>query len=335
MGRTDKIEKNRQGILSILAEKKQTLTSLQISELLQGKGLDISERSVRLYLTKLDDEGLTIAEGKKGRRISDSGLEELKAGQLMDRVGYMSTKIDNLTYGMSFDLALRTGTVVINTAIVEEAVLLEYWDQIHSVFEQGYAMGDLISLLFPGESVGAITIPPGKIGLCTVCSVTLNGVLLKHGIPTRSIFSGLLELEEGKAKRFAEIINYDGTSMDPLQLFIRARLTNYTGAIQSGNGKIGAGFREIPLDSHDLSCSLAEKLKTIGLGAFLQIGDPSKDLLNIPVHEGSCGVIVIGGLNPVAILEENMAEVSHFALSGLMEYNKLFHYGELKKRMIR
>ena len=47
-------------------------------------------------------------------------------------------------------------------------------------------------------------------------SITLNGVLLKHGIPTTSSFGGLLELREGRAIRFVEMIHYDGTSIDPL-----------------------------------------------------------------------------------------------------------------------
>jgi repressor of nif and glnA expression len=184
-----------------------------------------------------------------------------------------------------------------------------------------------------GTESGEIQVPQGMVGLCTVCSVTLNGVLLKHGIPTRSIFSGLLELDDGVPTRFSELINYDGSSVDPLQLFIRSRQTDYMGAITNGNGRIGAGFREIPEDSYDLAVSLSEKLEGIGLGAFMKIGRPSRDVFNIPVSEGSCGVVVIGGLNPVAILEETGAEVRHTALSGLMEYNSLFPYKELRARL--
>jgi repressor of nif and glnA expression len=53
-----------------------------------------------------------------------------------------------------------------------------------------------------------------------VCSITLNGVLLKHGIPTTSRF-GDPELQNRKPMRFAEIIMYDGTSIDPLEVFIQ------------------------------------------------------------------------------------------------------------------
>jgi repressor of nif and glnA expression len=333
MSRETKKENTRQLILSLLSEKGEPLGSVQITQLLKDDGLEISERSVRIYLSQLDEEGLTVSNGKKGRRITDKGRNELKTALLMNRVGYMSTKIDTMTYKMNFDLALRRGTVVINTAIVGREVLLSRLGNICRVFEQGYAMGSLVSLLRSGDRIGEIQVPQGMVGLCTVCSVTLNGVLLKHGIPTRSIFSGLLELDDGVPTRFSELINYDGSSVDPLQLFIRSRQTDYMGAITNGNGRIGAGFREIPEDSYDLAVSLSEKLEGIGLGAFMKIGRPSRDVFNIPVSEGSCGVVVIGGLNPVAILEETGAEVRHTALSGLMEYNSLFPYKELRARL--
>ena len=249
MSREAKKEDTRQLILGLLAEKGAVLGSVQITELLTDIGHKISERTVRLYLNHLDSDSLTVSRGKKGRIITEKGKIELRSTQLMNRVGYMSTKIDTMTYRMDFDLALRRGSVVVNTAIVGREILLSRLGNINRVFNQGYAMGTLVSLLEPGEQIGDILVPQGAVGFCTVCSVTLNGVLLKHGIPTRSIFSGLLELENGEPTRFSDLINYDGTSIDPLQLFIRSRQTENMGANTNGNGRIGAGFREIPEDS--------------------------------------------------------------------------------------
>ena len=85
------------------------------------------------------------------------------------------------------------------------------------VFAAGYAMGKLIALLEPGEQVGQMAVPEGSVGIATVCSITVNGVLVAHGIPTNSRFGGLLELRDHKPTRFAEFINYDGTTLDPLE----------------------------------------------------------------------------------------------------------------------
>lgn len=320
-------------ILEELARSPVPLSGSELTERIGDRGGDLSERTVRLYLQRLDEEGLTEALGKRGRIITERGRSALQSGKLITRVGSLTATIDRMTYGMSFDLERREGTVVINTAFVPKKAFQEHVPEVCEVFRQGYGMGTLVSVRESGERIGEHEVPPGHVGFCTVCSVTLNGALLKGGIPTRSLFSGLLELEEGEATRFVELISYDGTSIDPLQLFIRSRMTDYVGAITTGNGRIGAGFREIPGESHDAAQELAKKLGEAGLGAFLTIGQPSRDLLNIPVREGSCGVIVIGGLNPVAIFEERGIPVAYNALSGFMEYRELFSYEELPDRL--
>jgi hypothetical protein len=192
-------------------------------------------------------------------------------------------------------------------------------------------MGSLLALLSPGESLGEWTVPPGKLGLCTVCSVTLNGVLMKHGVPTTSRFGGLLELCNGRPTRFIEMIHYDGTSIDPLEVFIRSGMTNYRGAIRDGNGVIGAGFREIPENSRNVAAQLAERVATIGLGGFMEIGWPDQPVFELAVPPGRIGVVMIGGLNPVSVLEEHGYRVSSRALAGLLEYSRLFHFDELPK----
>ena len=49
----------------------------------------------------------------------------------------------------------------------------------------------------------------------------------------------------------------------------------------------------------------------------MKIGWPGQPLLDIPVSEGRCGALVIGGLNPVAIIEENGNRVLARAMSHL------------------
>lgn len=151
--------------------------------------------------------------------------------------------------------------------------------------------------------------------------------------PTHSSFGGLLELRNHKPTRFVEIIKYDGTSLDPLEIFIRGGMTDYAGAIKNGNGRIGVGFREVPADSRENVISLIETFKDVGLGGFLLVRWPGQPLLEIPVTEGRTGVVVIGGLNPVAILEETGIKRQSKALAGMVEYERLFHYKEMNDRI--
>ena len=129
------------------------------------------------------------------------------------------------------------------------------------------------------------------------------------------------------------MIHYDGTSIDPLEVFIRSGMTDYHGAIRTGNGRIGASFREMPADSRELVLHLADQLEMIGLGAFLEIGLPGQPILGVPVLPNRIGSIVIGGLNPIAILEESGKKVTSRALAGLIEFNRLYHYELLADRL--
>jgi repressor of nif and glnA expression len=64
----------------------------------------------------------------------------------------------------------------------------------------------------------------------------------------------------------------------------------------------------------------------------MEIGLPDQNVSEIPVSEGNIGIVVIGGLNPMAILEETGFEVHSRALSGYVEYCRLFSYSDLEQR---
>ncbi|MCP4715832.1 MAG: DUF128 domain-containing protein [Deltaproteobacteria bacterium] len=329
-----KIEKKQQTILKVLREADKSLSGAKIAKELEVLGYDISQRTVRYYLKKMDRDGFTKNIKKHGRQITEHGLKELDATTIIERVGFLSEKIDQMSYRMNFDLDTKSGTVVINVTMVEPKKLFKYIHMICRVFDDGYAMGYLVTLLGPGERAGHITVPDGMVGIGTVCSFTLNGVLLKYGVPANSKFGGLLEFEEGKSARFVEIINYDGTSIDPLEIFIRSGMTNYFSTEKSLEVRVGASFREFPAESRDLVKKLDRRLKEIGLGGFFRIGRPGQALLEIPLSgEGRVGAIAIGGLNPVATLEKTEAPVYSRALAGLIDFNRLFHYDELHSRL--
>lgn len=335
MSGLQKTERNRLFILNALKSVGVRMTSGELAEVLLDGGQELSERTIRLYLRGLEEEGLTESLGRRGHRLTEAGLREVRAAQTLERVGYLSAKIDQMTFRMNFDLEERKGEVVVNTSVVPLQVLKECADRICRVFEKGYAMGSLLALLEPGERLGDMVVAKGHVGLCTVCSITLNGVLLKHGVPTDSRFGGLVELRRDKPVRFVEIIRYDGTSIDPLEVFIRSRMTDYHGAIRDGNGLIGASFRELPADSRELVVRLADRLGRVGLGAFMRIGAPGQPVLGCPVGEGRIGTVVVGGLNPIAIVEESGHRAETRALSGLMDFGRLFPYSELPEALAR
>ncbi len=328
-----KTERHRVEILRVLSQSAVPLISAQIAKQLEAAGHLLSERTVRLYLNQLSTEGFALPRGRRGHRITEKGLAELRGNDVLQRMGYLSARIDQMTFKMTFDLATRTGSVVVNISLVDPRQLADCLDEVCQVFEKGYAMGNRVALLAPGETVGNSTVPPGKVGLCTVCSITLNGVLLKHGIPTVSRFGGLLELRDGQPTQFVELIHYDGTTIDPLEIFIRSRMTNYRGAIRDGNGLIGASFRELPEDSREAVLNISERLLAIGLGGVLEVGLPGQTLFGLSVSAGRIGATIVGGLNPIAIITETDHRVDLCALAGWLDYPRLFPYEELSRNL--
>jgi repressor of nif and glnA expression len=325
----ERMERKRLSILRCLAYAPGALSSEQITEQLAGAGNEVSERTVRLYLHSMDKEGLTRYVSKHGRVITPIGRHELTQARIFDRVGFLSARIDQLTYGMTFDLAKRTGRIVVNLSLVPRCILKDAWPLMKRVYDAGFSMGKLVTLFAPGEQIGEIVVPKDCVGIGTVCSVTLNGILLRHGIPVASKFGGLLEVQRGRPLRFVAVISYNGTTLDPLEIFIRSGMTDYERATRTGSGRIGASFREVPSASRERMLALSKELKIVGLDCIMELGLPGQPLREIPVDQGGMGAIVIGGLNPIAILEEHGMKVVSKALSGLIDFSGFFWYTEM------
>ena len=231
-------------VLKILADAEKPLGGTRIAKRLEEYGFDLSQRMVRNYLQRMDQEGLTKNLGKRGRIITPKGEEELKSSFVFEKVGYVASKIDSLTYQMSFSLRKRTGKIILNLSAISTKDIHRAIHNIETVFRAGLGMGRFVALNVPLDDKD-----PGdedKVTIGTVCSVTINGIFLSEGIHTTSRFGGLLELVKGHPVRFTDIINYDGSSIDPLEIFVKGGMTSVSQAVLTGNGKIGASFREVP-----------------------------------------------------------------------------------------
>jgi len=329
----DEVEHKRLLIMKVLRESEFPASSGKIHEQLLAQGIEVSERTVRFHLKALDNLGLTKYKEKKGRFLTAGGHEELAKAQVYYQVGYLSSKIDKMTYKMSFDPSDARGTVLINFSTIDKSHRDAVPSLVSQVFSSGLAHGALLCLFDEGERIGDCAVAQGKFGIGTVCAITFNGALIKAGIPVKSVFGGLLEISNKAPNRFTAIIHYDGTSLDPLEIYISSGMTSTISASASGRGQIGASFREIPAAAREKTIEIDALLKSRGLGGFLKLGYPSQSLLGIPVGDGRVGLVIAGGLNATAPLGENGIPIESSALSGLIDYSKLFHYGELAKRL--
>ena len=334
---SNRVERKRLLMMKILRNSRTPLSSEKIQQQLHSQGMDISERTVRFHLQALDSLGLTGYREKKGRYLTPKGLKELTRAHVYDQVGFLSAKIDEITYKMTYSPVSSEGSVPVNLSLIDFERRGSVAALVPPVFASGLAHGNLIALFKEQEQVGDIVIPKGRIGLGTVCSITFNGALIQAGIPVSSVFGGLLEIRGGSPDRFTAVIRYDGTSLDPLEIFITSGMTSTGDAVGGGNGSgsglIGASFREIPASAREAAVQTDARLKQRGLGGFLKLGFPGRPLLDIPVGDGRVGLIIPGGLNAVAPMVEQGIPIESRALCGLVDYSRLFPFGELPSRL--
>jgi len=317
-------------ILKVLDKHSDTiLGSREISRQLKVHGVELTERTVRYHLRILDERGYTKVFGKEGRQITQKGKEELAQALVSEKIGFIISKIETLSYLTDLDLEKNEGNIILNVSYFPEEKLKEALRIMKSVFASPYVMCNKVTLHKGGEKIGDIIVPEGQIGFGTVCSVTINGIFLKAGIPVTSKFGGILQIENAEPSRFTSLISYEGSSLDPLEIFIKSHMTDVLGAVKNHSGKILASFREIPVVSLERARQLSEELKQKGIDGILMIGNPNQPLLEMPVAVDKAGMIIVGGLNPIAALEEAGIQTVSKAMSTLYKFSELIKFKEL------
>lgn len=326
-------EQSRWAILKVLSEAERPMGAAQVAGGLLAMGIDLPPRTVRHYLLIFDGEGLTrLVSRRLGRMLTDKGRNEMLRNNPSDRLGIISAKVDTLGYRMSFDLASGEGTVIVNVSFVDRVDLSRALREIQLVMNQSLGVGSKIAVAAPGETIGGVIVPEGVLGLGTICSITLNGIMQKAGIPVVSRFGGLLEIRERKITRFLNMIEYSGSTLDPLEVFLRADMTRVRDVVLRGSGIICASFREIPSAALDHIKSVERSMKVRGLGGILELGRPGQPLFGIPVAEGHAGMVVAGGLNSIASARESGVRITFQSLSGLEDVSSFLTVRESLRR---
>jgi len=326
---TREVERKVLSMLKVLSSSQEPLGARVIARRLKDHGVELGERAVRYHLKLMDERGLTRTVGRDGRLITESGIDELKSALVRDKVGFAISRIELLAFRTSFNEEKGTGSVPINISLFPKENFAQALQAMKPAFAAGLCVSDLVAVAREGERLGEITVPDGKIGLATVCSIVVNGSLLKAGVPMDSRFGGILQMREHQPLRFVELIHYAGSSLDPSEVFIRARMTSVREVVNTGSGKILTNFREIPALCRPTAEEVVAKLKEAGLGGLLLMGNTSEPVCEIPVELNRIGVVLLGGLNPVAAAEEAGIEAENHAMSTVIDYQNLIKFWEL------
>jgi hypothetical protein len=144
-----------------------------------------------------------------------------------------------------------------------------------------------------------------------------------------SKFGGILEIRNSVPRRFVAIINYAGTSVDPSGAYIKAKMTRVREAAAMGTGRLLANFREVPAPARPQVESILAQLKAAGIGGVVMVGETSEPVCQIRVGLNKVGIVLLGGMNPVAAAEEAGIEADNVLEAGMAEFESLVSFWDL------
>jgi HTH-type transcriptional regulator, global nitrogen regulator NrpRI len=327
---TRDVERKIAAILKILSDSHLPLGSRNISRLLEEQGIYLGERAVRYHLKIMDERGVTRSVGHKdGRTITGPGLEELRNSLVTDKIGFVNSKIERLAYQTTVGLRSGTGMVPIDVSLFAREDYARALKVMMPVFESGFCSSNMVAIATEGNKLGDTTIPAGQVGFATVCNVAVNGCLLKSGIPAHARFGGLLQVKAGQPFRFVDLIEFSGSTLDPSDIFLVSRMTDVINAAANGEGKVLAGYHEIPMLSVSKADELLQRMKNSNLISFAALARPGEKICEVPFNHEKVGFITLSGLNPAAAAAEAGIQVSNRAMCGMMEFARLRPVTEL------
>lgn len=220
---------------------------------------------------------------------------------------------------VTYDPAAGTGRVVYNLSLVRTPDLVPVLEVIRTACRSGVCASDHVRIVPEGETIDCFTVPEGQTGICTLCSVTLDGILLNRGVPLHPIGGGVVEIVNRVPRRFTHLIHYDETTIDPLQVLIAEEISSVSEVIRSGNGTILANIRECHMEAEPLVAELLDDLGDSRFVGVLEVGLPNSPLLGVQISPQYMGVVAVGGTNPIAAAREAGYAVGTRAMRGVID----------------
>lgn len=285
-------------ILRILKDHQEPMGAKRLSELLAERGYVMTDRAVQYYLRYLDTRGFTEKVGNQGRVLTPSGIMETDRALVDDRIGFVISKLERLAFRSTFDPSSATGDVAYNLTVVSDDVVepvIELYDRVRNAgcsFFSGY------SILERDHRV-----PQGHTGILTVCSITMDGVFQHNGIPVKVAYGGTIEMKEREPVRFMDVIGYQGSTVDPLQLFIGAGLTSINNYIDTGNGSLLANVRQIPGAAEEKAQKLIIEMQDCGFRFPLTMGKGR--IFNLLTDPHRISLVSFSGMNSIGCAVES------------------------------
>lgn len=300
-------------ILRILSEFANPVGSTLLKRELRKRGFLLSERTVRYHLQLLEAKGFVLGHNRRGRTITQRGLEELSRSLATQRLGFTTTRFMSLAYSATYDPVKDSGTVVANVSLLDKSLQEKTLTTMKDLQNMNLLSAPYIKILNEKEEYCDISVPKGKFALFTVCNLTLDSILIHSGVPLFFKYGGLVQVVNRKPIRFVEIISYEGTTIPPLEVLVYRKMTSISRILKTGSGMLLATLREIPSEARERTVKILDEQQKKGWGGVIVLGEPNEPVLGIPVGMDRFGICMVGGIVPGAAMVEEGDQIVTFA----------------------
>ena len=225
------------------------------------------------------------------------------------KISFLLSKSWNLIQQVDFDIQKRKGRIISNVSYLKKDYLNEALEIMGDIYNNNPKYINPYYKLLPHP------IDDDKIGIATICSLSIDGILIKNGVMSNPKYGGLLELS--KPPLFIDLISYNGSTVDPHKIFLSKNMTSI-----SKNNKILASFKEIPYISRDYGVNLLDTLDKIGFSIY-KIGKPREVTYNAKADNYNFGVVAGSGLNTIGAVKEKGIDIEVKAIEKLIEFEDM------------
>jgi repressor of nif and glnA expression len=236
---------------------------------------------------------------------------------------FVNHNIEDYAIQVTFDPVAGKGKVVFNLSLIKNEDLDFAISTLKDAYKTGVSVSGLVKIFSSGEKVADFMVPKGYTGICTMCSITFDGLLIRRGIPVNPIGGGVVEIENRAPVRFTHIILYEHTTIDPLQVLISQKTTSVTSVMRTGSGSILANIREFHMEAEHQVGTVLDELASSSYSGILEVGLPNLSLLGVPVSPQFIAIAAVGGTNPMAAIREGGRWIQTQAMKGLMEITEM------------
>ena len=243
--------------------------------------------------------------------ISKPALKPMNPKQ-HPQIPFLLSKSWNLIQQVDFNVEKRKGDIIANVSYINKDNL----DSALEIMEETYNSNP--KYINPYYKLVDHPTDDSKLGIATICSLSIDGLLINNGIMSNPIYGGLLELTEPPL--FIDLISYNGTTIDPHKIFLSKNMTAISTNI--GTKKILASFKEIPYIAREYAVYLLDILKNTGFSIY-KIGKPREVTYNAKADNYNFGIVAGSGLNSIGAIKEKGIDIEVKAIEKLIPFEEM------------